>query len=546
MNYFDFLDQCFYSLLTDMEKENEDLLNVKDKISTLERVKKPIFRVNNVFNIGYPGLDKAKSKADYVRKRIAEKIVRPLLQNNSMDELMAMIDESIRPELCLESNITKQMIEEYGPETEVRRVNMPGYNGSLNFTTCLNAVIKPKYHYYGYYKSADIAERMIDAGFFFAELIIYTEVHKFIETLSNMEAVAILESVPFRKLEMMTLKGLNLNEGDSYSLCRDLAEYSHEISRLLCEFDASLNYEGIYSIYRVGQNAFAKHVSSIFAIWYYIIKKKELPRFTLHVPTTKRDKSSETTYIDFCYLSELFILLLKEYEIDKQEDAYERELSSTCARAFETKKNIPQNVLQAMENSEFNRHYGYVEYDADVDLDKMKVIEQQYLAVSKYLGCTYLEDHSIRFRKLGKHKAAGLYYPTQYCLCVDISSPSSLLHEYFHLLDYTNGRLSRKFDFQTIRNEYADAILKTIKEDPDLEKQLFKKSKFNLSYYLQPTEIFARCGEIYLAKICKIDNSLIKPSMDFSFAYPDSDRLCQLIEEYYTKLLPDTAVLIKK
>ena len=61
-------------------------------------------------------------------------------------------------------------------------------------------------------------------------------------------------------------------------------------------------------------------------------------------------------------------------------------------------------------------------------------------------------------------------------------------------------------------------------------------SKYNLAYYLLPTEIFARCAEIYMVRTLGINNSLVNTFIS-GFAYPDDDILKTYIDTYFSNLL---------
>ena len=101
------------------------------------------------------------------------------------------------------------------------------------------------------------------------------------------------------------------------------------------------------------------------------------------------------------------------YELNKEEEhdvKEERRISSDYARSYETKKNIPLKVQEEMKKSKFLSHFGYVEYDELVDLEKVKVIEKEWQEVNKVINFPVAKNHSLRFRRLGKHKASGLYF----------------------------------------------------------------------------------------------------------------------------------------
>lgn len=233
----------------------------------------------------------------------------------------------------------------------------------------------------------------------------------------------------------------------------------------------------------------------------------------------------------------LFKLIYGEWKQTEQTRKYMRELNGSAARVFETKRNIPDKYLKAMCESDFNEYFGYVEIDAECDLASIDQIQKEFLVMKeKCFGKQKFEDVSLRFRKLGRHKALGLYFPLKKCLCVDIRCPSSMGHEYLHMVDFENGELSAKYDFLKVRECYKRALngyINKLPADDALRVRLKGTSKYNLDYYLEPTEIFARCGELFFTKLKGVDNSLLKPKYDFS--YPsDNEELMSLIDDYYS------------
>ena len=231
---------------------------------------------------------------------------------------------------------------------------------------------------------------------------------------------------------------------------------------------------------------------------------------------------------------------------------YNAEASSDCARAYETKKNIPEKVLNVMENTKFLEDFKYVEIDEDTDLSKFHEIEKEWskvkvaLNLDKYLGN---EMPELRFKKLGKHRALGLYYPSIKCICVDTISPSSFIHEVAHFIDYTagEGQLSLENNFFEIISEYKKAYLKYVNENKEVDsnvKYLIRKE----SYFFTPTEIFARCMEMYLVdKGVKTSFLKIKDDLKMSSGYvPLTDRFKCRIEKYFDELLTLNLEVLEK
>lgn len=232
------------------------------------------------------------------------------------------------------------------------------------------------------------------------------------------------------------------------------------------------------------------------------------------------------------YFAEMFVKILEEKFRNVQTRKYLEGLRADCAKSYQTKKNIPQKTIERMKKSGFNKYFGFVEYDESVDLAKASEIEKEFMAFKEtYLPNVDSTDNAIRFRLLGQHKATGLYYPYIGCLCVDVRNPNSLVHEYGHLIDFHYGSLSRTYAFSKVRDLY-EKRLKDVAENNSLAKgQLGGKTKYNLGYFLIPTEIFARSFEIYLSKVLGMKNSLVP--QEFGWAYPLDDEFISAVTEYF-------------
>lgn len=231
----------------------------------------------------------------------------------------------------------------------------------------------------------------------------------------------------------------------------------------------------------------------------------------------------------------LFLDIVEEKGAEIRNWRYLKALQGTVATACQTKKNIPEKTLKAMEESEFNNYFGYVEFDEDVDIEKATEIAKEFIAVKEtFFPGVNASENALRLRKLGKHRALGLYYPFVQCLCVDINSPSSFIHEFGHLIDYTYGRLSQKYNFYEIRQLYGKLVDKAM-GDNDTYKG---SSKYNREYFLNPTEIFARSFEIYCSRCLGIKNSLLeRPSGYEAATYPSDEGYLEQIKVYFDRLL---------
>lgn len=252
-------------------------------------------------------------------------------------------------------------------------------------------------------------------------------------------------------------------------------------------------------------------------------EKREIPQGCflglLHMESTRNTEMFECD----CILVSALMHRCRNAYLERQ---YTRELSSDYARSFETKKNIPKSVLAYMEVCAFNQVFGYVEVDEDCDTGKIDVLWEQFSQFRReYFPDVDCSACSIRFRRLGNHHASGLYYPQFHCLCVDIAKPGSLVHEFGHLVDYRYGKLSLKPGFEKVLFTYQSLLR-------NMEKDSFSQTgKYTLSYYLTPTEVFARSLEMYLAGVEKLDADIL--SFPEGPAYPKDAQLDRLVKEYW-------------
>ena len=292
----------------------------------------------------------------------------------------------------------------------------------------------------------------------------------------------------------------------------------------------------------VGQNEWYMHFLYETSIAYSIMDSgpRMRKRDLIALQILEKQPIDCDTAIEHNYMfDDILLSVLEAYVQEKRTEDY---LKGTKERAkvFMTKKQINKATVEAMMKSSFNNTFSYVEFDDDVNLELMSEIEKEFEALNSIMRIEKSEDSALRFRKLGNYKASGLYFPSLNCLCVDIRTPSSMAHELFHMIDFTKGQLSRNASFDRVETMYKMLVDKAVDALPKgdaIRKQWVGKTKFNRNYYFEPTEIFARCGEIYLARICKVHNSLCVPDEELSIVYPESDELNALIEEYYDRLL---------
>lgn len=213
------------------------------------------------------------------------------------------------------------------------------------------------------------------------------------------------------------------------------------------------------------------------------------------------------------------------------------------ATSFITKKHIPAKTREFMEKTRFLNYFGFVEADEDCQLEKLYLLEEEFLRLAKVIPFQQVKNHALRFRRLGKLKVGGAYFPLYRTLAVDIDSMKSFVHEWFHLVDYTHDLLSLTETFRPLHEAYCRSLNHSISQLDERDPILSKwngSSKYNAAYYLSRTETFARLGELYVMRVLNIESNLIKPQevIDGLYAvlYPTDDALLTLITPYFQSL----------
>ena len=151
---------------------------------------------------------------------------------------------------------------------------------------------------------------------------------------------------------------------------------------------------------------------------------------------------------------------------------------------------------------------------SDFDKEKFRVLENEWEKLCNHLPHSTVEPE-LKFRKLGKHKASGLYVPGLNIMAVDVRDSSSFIHEYGHYLDYTYDQSgiisSTSHSFKDIRNIYKASLLKLIQiaEETRLDLAQAVHIKKKLDYYLTPTEVFARGFEWWVFETYTKDSELL-------------------------------------
>lgn len=257
---------------------------------------------------------------------------------------------------------------------------------------------------------------------------------------------------------------------------------------------------------------YSRVFKNTFNLLYYTLGKRDITMADIDNDLGKQYNIKKVATLNFImYLLEISVSVYLQ-------NKYDKESKGMIAKAFETKKHINKEILDVMHNSKLNAYFSYLELDNSVDLGRFRILEQSILENISNSG--YNENNKkpeLRFRKLGKHHASGMYFPHVNCICVDPRTTTSFLHEFGHYIDYNfsdNGQISMSQEFLSICLEYRN-ILRA--------KKIVKR---NFDYLSTPTEIFARCYEMYLVRNNIVDGDILNKS-----SYREEDGYINLSDE---------------
>lgn len=179
---------------------------------------------------------------------------------------------------------------------------------------------------------------------------------------------------------------------------------------------------------------------------------------------------------------------------------YIKEKGSGTARAFEDLKNIDPVHKDMAKNSKLNKYFRKIEVDNNVDPKEFAEFEKDYEEVmDKLPKIPKGQEPELRLRRLGKHKAHGVYFPHSDTVSIDIHNAGSTIHELSHQYDIrVKKNASLRKEFREITSEYTKH-LRIPAGEPESRGE----------YLSTPTEIMARGFENFSHFRLGIDNKLI-------------------------------------
>ncbi|MRN07704.1 MULTISPECIES: hypothetical protein [Lactobacillaceae] len=211
--------------------------------------------------------------------------------------------------------------------------------------------------------------------------------------------------------------------------------------------------------------------------------------------------------------------LEKTYNIVRQQ-RYERDLDKqTHAKSWETKKNIDKATQQIMDRSSLHQYFSKIELDNDVDLKAFGYFEDEVKRLMSHMPLAN-DKNILRLRKLGNHRALGMYVPSLDTIVLefrkqsevrkdsngDMAGISSFIHEYGHYLDYRLSKwpLSLENNFKPLIMQYTKNLANSNLSDSKVE------------YLTTPTEVFARGFELWSYESAKLRGNLIGREKEYS------------------------------
>lgn len=210
----------------------------------------------------------------------------------------------------------------------------------------------------------------------------------------------------------------------------------------------------------------------------------------------------------------------------------------------------------------------------EFDYNLFRKVEEDFEEICNKLPHASAQPE-LKFRKLGKHKASGLYAPFLNILAVDVRNTESFIHEYGHYLDYKHGgkeNYSLRDDFEHIITSYSNnfkitfqkkedelltRLMKASKESASgtsivsleekrlsAELELLKKSNKMFDYFTTPTEIFARGFELWVFETITSNSSLLKSKEEYShrIEYVSFSGIKESLFSFFATIFPEATI----
>jgi hypothetical protein len=314
--------------------------------------------------------------------------------------------------------------------------------------------------------------------------------------------------------------------------------------------------------YSIGKDTDEHHLVGFNSVGYALLRSK--------IAELKREKGYdfEGAVNHIAFVEHNFVLNQK----------YSSQSSATIA-TIQTDKKYQDSELN--KSTIFNQlGFRKVEVDTqkyegkEFDYNLFRKVEEDFEEICNKLPHASAQPE-LKFRKLGKHKASGLYAPFLNILAVDVRNTESFIHEYGHYLDYKHGgkeNYSLRDDFEHIITSYSNnfkitfqkkedelltRLMKASKESASgtsivsleekrlsAELELLKKSNKMFDYFTTPTEIFARGFELWVFETITSNSSLLKSKEEYSnrIEYASFNGIKESLFAFFATIFPEETI----
>lgn len=273
---------------------------------------------------------------------------------------------------------------------------------------------------------------------------------------------------------------------------------------------------------------------------------KSNPRWNQKLEAKKLKLVTDEGKISNITHEELLGIMIREFIMEsdyiKRKSKRIHDNLTEYAKAYQTKKQISEQHKIAMKENKFLLRFKEVELDNIVDLEKFKKIENEFIKLSSEIYIPTSTDVSFRIKRLGKHRASGLYYPNPIgCLIIDRNGVSSFVHEIAHMFDFDfkGYQLSEQLNFRGIYELYRQEIISLAQVNNNVIGQR------KLDYYLEKAEVFARSFELYVCFFKGVRNSLLKTPEDYEDGLPypiHNKEYMRRVKIYFDKLFDSYSI----
>jgi len=214
------------------------------------------------------------------------------------------------------------------------------------------------------------------------------------------------------------------------------------------------------------------------------------------------------------------------------------------AKTYERKKNRSLRMLASELRSPLRLFFtGGLEYDDQIDLQRVEEFIADFRLFRTLLGISpaWGEGVELKFRRLRRHRAEGLYYPEQSVLAVDLASSRSFAHEFGHLVDYRALLPLRQFGLQLRPSAsrgfsaFRRMLLHRMREGGWSDPRLCAKNgRLSWRYFASRSECFARAFEQVVAEILPTPCSLVRERSAYREDALFFEAIPESLVEYFT------------